>query len=172
MDNAFMDWILNFLDTYGRVATAIVLLTVTWRILLYIRGVVPVSIRAGRIRQNKVAIFADSNNYNELKSSLGSTKLFREGNFVEINTAGDIAACEDCDVFVMCWADFENDIDAILSRKTARKGLIVYAPFPVQVPPDGMNKLKNHNFVTLTNFRGRLITDLLAMAIVIRYAKK
>ena len=167
-----MEHIYSFLDSYGRVATAIVLVTVVWRVILLIRGVVPISIRAGRIRQNKVAIFADSNNYNELRDSLDGTKLFRKGNFKEVNTPGNVGACEDCNIFVVHCGDWANDIDAILGKKTEKKGLIIYAPHPQRVPDDVMDKLKNHNFVTLTNFRGRLITDLLAMAIAIRYAKK
>ncbi len=85
-----MQTLLHFLDWFGRISTAIVILAVVWRIILWARGVVPLTVRAGRVRQNKVAIFAKSDNYNELLNSLNVTKLFNKNNFTHVSTIGDI----------------------------------------------------------------------------------
>lgn len=159
-------------DWFGYISSVIVILGAVWATALWLRGIVPLSIRAGRIRQNKVAVLAKDGNITELKDSMDGTKLFGKNSFKEVSTIGNLSACDGAHIFVVHWADWGGDIDAILNKKTSDTGVIVYAPHGVMVPPAEMSKLQNHNFVTLTNFRGRLINDLLAMAIAIRYAKK
>ena len=94
-----MDLLLSFLDWFGRISTALVIIAVIWGIILWIRGVVPLSIRAGRIRQNKVAIFASHDNYNELLQSLDSTRIFNNNNFTPVNTEGSIDAARQSNIF-------------------------------------------------------------------------
>ena len=162
----------DFFDWFGYGSTVIVVGGLVWGLILWLRGIVPLSIRAGRIWRNKVAVFAKGGNVAELKDSMDGTKLFGKNSFKEVSTIGNLSASDGAHIFVVHWADWGGDIDAILNKKTSDTGLIVYAPHGVIVPPADMAKLQNHNFVTLTNFRGRLINDLLAMAIAIRYAKK
>lgn len=166
-----MELLLNFLDWFGRISTAIVIIAVIWGVILWIRGVVPLSFRAGRIRQNKIAIFASNDNYNELLQSLDSTKIFNKSNFTPVNTEGSMDAALNSNIFVVNWEDWGNNIDQILDKKTHDTGMVVYA-LPGKIDQPNMEKLQKYNFVTVTNFRGRLITDLLTMALAIRYARK
>ena len=165
MIKALFDW-------FGYISSVIILVGFVWAFVQWLRGIIPLSIRASKIRQNKVAVFAKGANITELMDSMNGTKLFGKSSFKEVSTIGNLSACEESRIFVLHWADWGADIDTVLAKKTSQTGLIVYAPHGVIVPGQDMSKLQNHNFVTLTNFRGRLINDLLAMAIAIRYAKK
>lgn len=161
----------SFIDSYGTLATAIVLLAALWRISLWARGVVPLAVRAGNIRGNKIAIFAKSSNYTELTNTLSATRLYNSKNFSQIATVGDLDTADGKHVFVVSWEDWSADIDDILNIKTAKTGIVIYAK-PGAIPPTTMEMLQKYNFVTVTNFRGRLMTDLLSVALTIRYAKK
>lgn len=162
----------ELLDWFGYISSVIVILGAVWCVILWLRGIIPLSIRAGRIRQNGVAIFASPANYSELKDSMDGTKLFGKNSFKDVSTVNNIDASDGHNIFVVNWADWGNDMDAVLAKKKTDTGIIVYAPYPVRIADADMAKLQSKNFVTVTNFRGRLITDLLAMAIAIRYAKK
>lgn len=162
----------EFFDWFGYGSTVILVGGFIWAFVRWLRGIVPLSVRAGRIRQNRVAIFADPANYSELKDSMDGTKLFGKNSFKDVSTVNNIDVSDGHNIFVVNWADWGNDIDAVLAKKKADTGIIVYAPYPVRIADNDMAKLQSKNFVTVTNFRGRLITDLLAMAIAIRYAKK
>jgi hypothetical protein len=162
----------TFFDWLGYVSSVIVLIGIVWGFIQWLRGIIPLSIRASKIQNNKVAVFAKGANITELTDSMNGTKLFGKNSFKEVSSIGNITACEGSRIFVVHWGDWGSEIDAILLKKTADTGVIVYAPHGVTVPGPDMAKLQNHNFITLTNFRGRLINDLLAMAIAIRYAKK
>jgi hypothetical protein len=164
--------ITELLDWFGYISSIIVILGAVWWAILWLRGIIPLSIRAGRIRQNKVAIFANPASYSELKDSMDGTKLFGKNSFKDVSTVNNIDVSDGHNIFVVNWADWANDIDAVLAKKKADTGIIVYAPHPIRIADNDMSKLQTKNFVTVTNFRGRLITDLLAMAIAIRYAKK
>ncbi len=74
-------------------------------------------------------------------------------------------------ILIVNWDDWGSKVDQILNKKTPETGIIVYA-LPGKIDPADMMKLQEHNFVTVTNFRGRLITDMLTMALAIRYARK
>jgi hypothetical protein len=165
-----MDTLVTILDWVGRTSAAILLLGLAWGFSLWVRGILPLTIRAGKLRQHAIAIFANSDNYNELLNSLDSTKLFNGKAFTRISTTGDLDSCVGKHIFIINWADWGDNIDKILEKKTPQTGLIVYA-LPGQVKPQDMEKLQAYNFVTVTNFRGRLITDLLTMALAISYAR-
>jgi len=163
--------ILNLLDNYGRISAVIVISVTLWGIVLWSRGIVPVTIRAGKMRQRTVAIFGSDENYDEIAACLGETKLFKRKNFIQIKNKGNLAASLGKEIFVVSWADWGDNIEKILDRKTSETGVIIYAA-PEAIPGEMMGSLQEYNFVTVTNFKGRLINDLVTMAITIRYAKK
>lgn len=166
-----VDTLVAVLDWFGRGSALILIAAVVWRFILWLRGVVPLSIRAGSIRQHTVAIFSNSENFGELVHTLEATSLFGKKNFSNIGTVGDLDSCDGKHVFIVNWADWGEYIDKILEKKTKETGVIVYA-LPGRIPQPEMEKLQNYNFVTVTNFKGRLITDLITMALAIRYARK
>lgn len=168
---AIFNAIVDFLNTYGTVATAIVLLAVIWRIIRWARGVVPLAVRAGNIRGSKFAVFAKGDKYDELVSSLDTTRLYNKKSFFKVATVNDMDIAEGKQIFIVNWEDWSDDIQKILDKKTTKTGVVIYAK-PGIIPRPTMDMLQTCNFVTVTNFRGRLITDLLSMALTIRYAKK
>lgn len=168
---AIFNNIVGFINNYGTFATALVLLAVIWRIIRWFRGVVPLAIRAGNIRGNHIAVFAKSDNYTELIASLDSTRLYNPKKFTQIPKVDSLDSSDGKNIFIVSWEDWGDDIQKILDKKTPKTGIVIYAK-PGIIPPDTMNMLQTYNFVTVTNFRGRLMTDLLTMALTIRYARK
>tara|TARA_B100000378_G_scaffold278318_1_gene281092 strand:- start:12740 stop:13258 length:519 start_codon:yes stop_codon:yes gene_type:complete len=168
---AVFNAIVSFLNAYGAVATAIVLLTVIWRIIRWARGVVPLALRAGNIRGNKFAIFAKGDKYDELVASLDTTRLYNKKSFFKVASVNDMDTADGKQIFIVNWEDWGDDIQKILDKKTTKTGVVIYAK-PGAIPHDTMDMLQTNNFVTVTNFRGRLITDLLSMSLTIRYAKR
>lgn len=166
MDN----WI-TVLDWIGRISAAILALGIIWGVCRWIRGIVPLSIRAGKLKQHAIAIFASADNYNELVNSLSATKLFGGKSFTRVSTVGDMDTCDGKHIFIVNWADWGDNIDKVLAKKTPQTGIVIYA-LPGKIGQPEMEKLQTYNFVTVTNFRGRLITDLLTMALAINYARK
>lgn len=171
MIEAVYNSIVNFLDAYGRIATLIVILFALWRLILWFRGIVPLGVRAGKLRGNTIAIFAKSDHYNELVKCLDTTRLYNKKNFSQIAALSDLESSEGKRIFIVSWEDWGNDIQKILDKKTASTGIVIYA-LPGAIPHPTMAMLQQYNYVTVTNFRGRLMTDLLTMAVTIRYAKK
>lgn len=161
----------EILDWAGRISIVIVAVGIVWRVSLWLRGIVPLSIRAGKLKQHAMAIFANADNYNELINSLSATKLFGGKSFTRVSTVGDIDTCDGKHIFIIHWADWGDNIDKILAKKTPQTGIVIYA-LPREIGDAEMKKLQTYNFVTVTNFRGRLITDLLTMALAINYARK
>lgn len=168
---AIFNAIVNFLNTYSTGATALVFIVLIWQIIRWLRGVVPLAIRAGNIRGNKFAIFAQSDKYDELVASLDTTRLYNKKSFSKVATVNDMDNAEGKQIFIVNWEDWGDDIQKILNKKTTKTGVVIYAK-PGAIPHPTMDMLQTFNFVTVTNFRGRLITDLLSMALTIRYAKK
>ena len=111
---AVFNAIVSFLNAYGAVATAIVLLTVIWRIIRWARGVVPLALRAGNIRGNKFAIFAKGDKYDELVASLDTTRLYNKKSFFKVASVNDMDTADGKQIFIVNWEDWGDDIQKIL----------------------------------------------------------
>jgi hypothetical protein len=62
--------------------------------------------------------------------------------------------------------DWMSEIDEILRNKSDQCALIIYAPYDKgRIPDIEMAKLDGHRHTAVTNFRGRLLNDIMASMI-------
>jgi hypothetical protein len=161
-------WGLNWASN---VTTVIVLIAVGRRLILWMRGISPALRGLGKgLASRKIALFATGPNMTSLKQSLTRSKLFREKNLIEIQQIGDIGNAEEASVFVMYWPDWSGELENILSRKRDATPLIVYCPRTAgQIPQDQMEAIDGHRNTAVSNFRGRLLNDIVTAMITTSY---
>lgn len=131
----------------------------------------PALVRLGNgLSRRKIAIFAKGNNLNFLTNLLVDTKLFNKKNLIDVSSSGDFGRAERATVFLVFWDDWQDKIDEILRAKKDNTALVVYAP-PGAIPRDKLVELDNKRNVTVTNFRGRLLNDIVVSMITTSYQK-
>ena len=75
-------------------------------------------------------------------------------------------------MYLVVWHDWAADIVEILRQKPDQCALIVYAPYDRGRIPDGqMTLLDGKRHTAVTNFRGRLLNDIVASMITTSYEK-
>lgn len=163
--------IINSLGVIGTIETAILVIGIVWAIVFWVRGIFPALLRLGNgLAKRKIALFAKGDNVASLRHLLIDSKLFKEGNISEITRTEDLGRAEKATMYLVWWADWSADIDKILQRKPDRCALIVYAPYDQgRIPDDWMKLLDGHRHTAVTNFRGRLLNDIVASMITTSY---
>lgn len=170
LDSA-LDWLNHpVLICVGRATTLLFIFTVIYAICLSIKGILPVLYRLGTaLCKRKIAIFADSDDFNNLKSILIDSKLFMEKNILQIDQKS-INRAEEESLLLLHWGSFRGSLDSVLNIKKDATALIVYAPpEDVRLNNDVMQKLSEHRNVIVVNFRGRLINDVLVCMMTSRW---
>lgn len=167
-----MNEIKTFLDSIGYISTALVLASVITGVVLWFMGITPALFRLGRgLSGRKIAIFAKGDMLTSLIALLEDSKLFWPENIIGIAANGDVGKAEIASVFLVSWSDWGESINEILSHKTDGTALVVYAT-PGSIQPADMELLNSKRNVTVTNFRGRLLNDLVVSMITTSYEKK
>jgi hypothetical protein len=161
----------DYLGYIGLVETAILIVGIIYAIVLWVRGVFPALLRLGNgLAKRKIALFAKGDNGSSLKHLLMDSKLFKQKNICEITKREDVGRAEDSTLYLVYWPDWGGDIDEILRQKPDSCPLVVYAPYDQGRIPDAQMKLldgKRHTAVT--NFRGRLLNDIIGFLITTSY---
>jgi hypothetical protein len=141
-------------------------------VALWFSGVLPVVLRLGfGLTRRKVAIFARDANLLSLQSLLTDSKLFKEKRILGVPTIGDLGRMEEASVLLLQWSDWGNDIESVLAKKADNVALIIHA-LPGTIPPLMMERLNTFRNVGVTNFRGRLLNDLITCLITTGYEKR
>ncbi len=140
-------------------------------VIAWIRGIAPVLWRLGNgLARRKIALFAKGDNLVSLTSLLIDSKLFNEKNIIPITKKEDTGKSENMTLFLVCWPDWKDDIDSILDEKSDGSALLVYSPTESgQIDKTITTKLDKERNVLLSNFRGRLLSDLVASMIITHY---
>lgn len=162
-----------FLDWVGRAQAAAFVLAILFTIFVFARGIAPALWRLGNgLARRKVALFAKGDNLSSLRSLLVDSKLIRAKNIIEITAAADIGRAEGASIYLVFWHDWIGDIDAILIQKPDQCALVVYAPYDKdRIPQDEMKKLDGKRHTAVTNFRGRLLNDIVTSMITTAYER-
>jgi hypothetical protein len=131
------------------------------------RGIAPVLWRLGNgLANRKIALFAKAENLPSLKHLLLDSKLIHGDNIIDVTAAGDIGRATEATVYIVFWHDWVDDIDAILNQKPDSCALIVYSPYDRKaIAPEQMKKLDGKRHTAVTNFRGRLLNDVITSMI-------
>jgi hypothetical protein len=158
-----MEAFLFVLNIVGYASTVLVIISAIWGIVLWYRGIAPVLLRLGKgLATRRIAILAGGDEQTSLKSLLVDSGVFRKKNIISVVKSGDIGRAEKATLYVIHWPSWENSLDELLAKKSDTTGLVVYAPHEDgQLPDDVMAKLNQQRNVTVTNFRGRLLSDIL-----------
>ncbi|MEK9174391.1 MAG: hypothetical protein AAB725_00260 [Patescibacteria group bacterium] len=166
-----MTSLLEILAFIGAVDTIILIIGFIWAIVLWARGVSPALYRLGNgLAKRKIAIFAKNDNISSLKSLLCDSGLFRQKNIFEITNNGDLGKAEDASVYLVYWHDWADDINQILDSKPDKCALVVYAPYDKdRIPNEQMKNLDGKRHSAVTNFRGRLLNDIVTAMITTSY---
>ena len=158
------------------VTPLVVVVSFIWMLFLWARGILPAIIRLGNgLARRKIAIFAKGDNLTSLKSLLIDSKLFNEKNICEIITVGDIGRAEQASVYLVYWADWQGEYKNILDQKKDGCALLIYAAprgLPGSIPDAVMKELDTKRNTAVTNFRGRLLNDIVTAMITTGYARK
>lgn len=170
-----MDGFLSFLEDARSLVEAGVFwwgaaaLVVT--LVLWLSGILPVLFRLGRgLTNRKIAVLAAGANQESMCHLLIDSKLFSEKRLIKIASIGDLGRAEPASVLLVHWADWGKHIEEVLSQKSDSTALILYAP-PASIPQDVMKALDEKRNVVVSNFRGRLLNDLVISMITTGYEK-
>lgn len=164
----------TILDIVGYISTGLVLISLITGTILWFKGILPVLLRLGNgLAKRKIAIFAKGDNLGSIKSLVLDSKLFREKNIIEIANKNDLGKADEASAYLMYWHDWADDIADILSKKPDSCPLVVYAPYDkARIPDDQMKNLDGKRNTAVTNFRGRLLNDIVTAMITTGYEEK
>lgn len=165
--------ILTILTIISYIATGIVVVSIIIAIVLWFRGILPVLLRLGNgLAKRKIVIFAKGDNVNSLKSLLLDSKLFNQKNIFDITNKVDIGKAEEASVYLVYWPDWADDIAEIINKKPDKCAMVVYAPYDKgKIPDEQMKNLDGERHTAVTNFRGRLLNDIISFMITTSYEK-
>jgi len=172
--NQVANKIFDTLGVIGTIETILLVIILGRTIVLWCKGISPVLYRLGNgLANRKIAIFAKGDNRASLKSLLMDSELFKETNICEVSGINDIGKAEDASVYLVYWQDWASNIDEILGMKPDKCALVVYAPYNMdKIPVDQMKNLDGKRHTSVTNFRGRLLNDVVTSMITTPYDKK
>ena len=169
-----MDQRLLYLDWIGRFLSLIFIAGLFWGFYAWARGILPAILRLGNgLAKRKIAIFAKADHFNSLESLLCDSGLFKQRNIFEISTVKDLGKAEEASVYLVYWKDWTTNIDKILAVKSDKCALVIYAPFEEgRIPDAKMRALDGKRHSAVTNFRGRLLNDIVTAMITTGYEKR
>lgn len=158
-------------DILGYASTLIVIVGAIVGVVTWLRGILPAIIRLGKgLAQRKIALFAKGDNLSSIRNLLLDSTLFNEQNIVEITSSADIGRAERATLFLVHWHDWEDNFDQLLSKKRDGTALIIYAPRDLgPIREKQMTTIGEQRNTTVTNFRGRLLNDIVTSMITTSY---
>lgn len=157
---------MEILAIIGIIETLILVAGIIYAVYLWVRGILPVLYRLGNgLAKRKIAVFAKGDNLSSIKSLLEDSKLFRQ-RIIEVTSKNDLGRAEEASVYLVYWHDWSNEINDILAKKPDKCPMIVYAPYNKEkIPDDQMENLDGKRNTSVTNFRGRLLNDVVTAMI-------
>ncbi|HWY78801.1 MAG TPA: hypothetical protein VNW29_00420 [Candidatus Sulfotelmatobacter sp.] len=162
---------IEILDWIGRITTVILLITIILAVYGWFKGILPALLRLGNgFSKRKIAIFAKGDNLHSLKSLLLDSKLFNKKNIIDISSQSDFGRADQATLYLVFWHDWKDNIDEILNSKKDGTALVVYAPQDLGfIPAEKMKDLNSKRNVVVTNFRGRLLNDIVVCLMTTSY---
>jgi len=164
-----METFKTIFDWLGYLSTLVVLVSLSYGLYLWARGIAPVLVRLGNgLARRKIAVFAKGDMLRSLEDLLHDCKLFNKTNVIGIATEGDLRKGEEATIFLVNWSDWSDQIESILQHKKDGVAMVVYATHG-SIPLEMMTRLANERNTAVCNFRGRLLNDLVTSMITTSY---
>ena len=157
-----MEKIMTILTYISHICSILFLIAVFRYIYLWFTGVAPMTHKIAKsLVKSKIAIFAKGEASSSLISLISDSKIRNKRDLLKINE-DDIDKAAEYDIFLVHWECFGAHIDEILALKKDFTSLIIYAPFSdARIADEDMLKIGSKRNTTVTNFRGRLTSDIL-----------
>lgn len=164
----------TIMNTIGFLTTGWAVLTLIIALVVWFKGILPAILRLGNgLAKRKISIFAKSDNLPSLNNLLIDSGLFSKNNIIEITKEGDFGKSEGSTLFLVYWPDWKDKMIQIRNIKKDNEALVIYAPRSAgQIPENAMSQLDEKRNVTVVNFRGRLLNDMVTAMITTGYSKK
>lgn len=162
----------NVLGFIGNACTAAAIVLVAVFVALSIMGLFKPAYRFGKgIVWKKVFIVADANTRQELKGDLVRSGIIKKRNIVE-KTDGQISDLTGARLLVLEYGYLGADkIQKIVADKCSDCGVLIYAN-PREIDDELMAKLNRSQHVSVVNFRGRLVNEILLLLISTSFSRK
>lgn len=147
-------------------------------LIFWFLGITPLLWRLGLGRWlRKIAIAANEEIYNSLKTDLIDSGIFREANISQISK-DHLSKVKDHSLILVHYQSFtEEEIRQLLDDKKSASGMVFY--FPEFSPSEGkkisdpmVQAIGIKENTTVVNFRGRLLNDIIITLITTSYEKK
>lgn len=167
-----------FFIVLGGISATLIIVGVLVNLIFWTLGIAPLLLRLGFGRWlRKIAIVANDEFYNILKTDLADSGIFRENNISQI-TSNNLSKIIDHYLLLVHYQSFsEENIQNILRDKKSAAGMIFYYPeFSPKdgkmIPEDIIKQINCKENTTIVNFRGRLLNDIVTTLITTGYEKK
>ena len=169
-----METLKTILAAVGIAESIVLIGGLIYGVVLWTRGIFPALLRLGNgLAKRNIAIFATSENSASLRRLLLDSGLFQSKNILEIARQEDIGVAERATVYLVFWHDWAERIKEILNKKPDGCALIVYAPRDRGAIPESlMKELDGQRHTAVTNFRGRLLNDIVTAMITTSYEQQ
>jgi hypothetical protein len=167
-----------FFIIFGGISATIIILGLLLNIICWLLGIAPLLWRLGYGRWfRKIAIVAKNDNYESLKNDLLKSGIFRSNNIFPIYP-GSLSQIKNHDLLLVHYQSFtENEIKNILANKKSNAGMVFYFPEfcpskEIKIPDDMLKQINDNENVSVANFRGRLLNDIITTLITTSYEKR
>ena len=163
----------DIIDYIGDVHIIYLIVLAIIGFVAYTRRIFPILYRLGKgLAKRKISIFAKGDNLISSRDLLLHSRLFDKKNILKITKKEDFELAEKATLFLIFWHDFKDNIDEILHIKKEETAIIIYSPYKLgKIPDDQMEKLESKRNVAVSNFRGRLLNDIVISMITASYEK-
>lgn len=167
-----------FFVIFGGISATLIIVGVLLNFLFWVLGIAPLLWRLGYGRWfRKIAIVANDEFFNVLKSDLTDSGIFREKNIFHISTQS-LSKVKNHYLLLVHYQSFtEENIKEILANKNSKAGMVFY--YPGFSPKDGKlipdkirDQINSKENTTIVNFRGRLLNDIVTTLITTSYEKR
>ncbi len=155
-------------------AVGVILIT----FIFWVLGITPLLWRLGLGRWvRKIAIVADNDIYNSLKSDLVDSGIFRASNIQSISRE-HLSKVKEHSLILVHYQSFdESQIRQMLNDKKSSSGMIFYFPEfnpgeGRKIPDQMLKAIGEKENTAVVNFRGRLLNDLITTLITTSYEKR
>jgi hypothetical protein len=161
------------LEAIGVLTTLVALLALVVNFAGWLLGIAPLMKRLGLGRWYREICVVAGKEYKDLETDLVNSGVFRGKNIRQVSLK-NLADIKNADLLLVDYRYVADKIDEVLSNKQSRAGMVVYYPIidKDRISDDVAKRINNQSHTTLTNFRGRLINDILITLISTSYEKK
>ena len=159
-------------NVVGTIGTVALIVGGIVTIIAWIRGIFKPLWRLGLgLSKKKITIIGSSDDCESLSSTLEQSDLFSKKNIGHITSPNDAKDLCKANLMLLKLTNSPVSLEVVLENKKPDAALVVYAkPNEIQGPQWAL--LDQHRNVSVTNLRGRLMTDLLNAMMTTSYEKR